>query len=182
MNIPRTIPTPQIEAQELIEEGKDIRLEQDETSKWELDTKPLLDEFYHELLGETEIEGGTWKRDPKKTRRMNEFGASVMKQEIITRINKSMALSSIKEEFIRETCKEFGKLLPFMIFDNLLIWEVNPLNKSNYESICNMMVEQLYINLSTARDGGMRKHRERSKFPNLIPQQQQQQMEQGGVM
>lgn len=154
-----------------IETPTGIVRQSEEISKWEMETEPLIESIYHELLGETKSAKGTWEKDNKKKRVMNELGASEYVNEIRARININMQMSLLDEKLIREIPARAGMIFADKIEDNWAEWEITP-TESNFESIATQLVDMLDICLRIAKGGGMRIHRERRGVKTMYQQGQ----------
>ncbi len=145
-------------------------LESDDPGKWELDTGPWLDSVYHDLLGEIQNENGVWTRDYKRKRVMNELGASEYIREIKSRVSIHMQFSTFTDEDLKDIASRAAEIYADKLEDNWDKWDIEP-TESNLTSIATDLYDILFITLRIAKDGGMKKHREKSKNPYAnIPQ------------
>lgn len=141
--------------------------EQDDSSRWELDTNPFLDRVYHELLGQSLNEdSGVWVDDPKKPMVMNELGAAEFIAEISTRVSIHMQLSDLGDQDIIGIASFAAEIFGDKLEDNWGVWEIRP-TEANLNSIATRLYDVLYISLRIARHGGMKRHRERFKAPRI---------------
>lgn len=140
--------------------------DREDNSRWEIDTGATIDSFYHELLGETE-QGGLWVLDKTLKRWMNERGASWVKSEFKSRIDKITFLSKLDDEFIRDSLCELGKSVSDMLFSYYDEFEIEP-SPSNLKSLANMIIEKVEITYRSAKDGGMRAYRISAKGGHLM--------------
>jgi hypothetical protein len=161
---------------------KRSQIEDPNIGKWELDTNPFLDRLKNELLGNTEDEFGNWVRDYTLPRVMNSKGVNALINEISARINIHMQFSDLNEQKIIEIASEVSENFGYQLIDEKDSWEIFPQSESNYSSISMKLYDILYILLLTAKDGGMKKHREKSKNPYLSVQQGQEQKQNSAVM
>lgn len=139
---------------------------EEDTSKWEIDMEPIWDSIKHQLMGEIE-ENGEWIRSEFTPRRMNEKGATILIMEVKARIHKGLILSTLSESQIQEICYNVGCTISDQVANRWREFEVKPY-ESEFESICSIIVDNMIACLNTAKDGGMKDHRERSKFPNPV--------------
>jgi len=146
---------------------KPALIDDDDVYKWEIDFKSLIDQIYHELQGESEVDG-VWSPDPDKIRRVNESGASIIKQNLSSRINKGMSLTRLDNKIIMRICAGFGKNTAELLFDNIDKWEIEPKKFSNMWDLCNMLVDNLEIMLRMSEAGGMRAYRQGSRAPPVM--------------
>ena len=148
-------------------------LESEHLGKWEMDPEKWLDRVFHELTGETlNPETGNWDRNPKLKKTMNEKGASEFIYEITSRVSIHMQMSDLKDEHILDIASRAAEVYADKLEDNWELWDIIP-TKSNLESLSQRMYDMLFIMLRIAMNGGMKKHREKSKNPYAnIPQQQ----------
>jgi len=149
-------------------QGSGVVRQSEDISKWEMETEPLVQNIYHELLGETK-RSGVWEQDCKKKRVMNELGASEFVNEIRTRVNINMQMSLLDEKIIREMPARAGMIFADKLEDNWVDWEIIP-TESNFESIATQLVDLLDICLRIAKGGGMRVHRERRGIKTVYSQ------------
>lgn len=145
-------------------------LEHPDAGKWEMDTEPWINRFYHELLGESMNDEGVWVEDPKKKKIMNDRGASELTQEISSRVSIHMQLSELKDEEIVEIASRSAEIFGDKITDHWRDWEINP-SKSNCMSIGNRVYDILFIMLRISKNGGMKKHREHKTGGYNMPPQ-----------
>jgi hypothetical protein len=150
--------------------GNQVRLEEEETNRWEIETETIIEKFCRSLLGEVEDEKGSWVRDFNKERRMNEKGYSYIKNEML-RISRVLFLTELDKEEKNRMLNSLGKIIANMLTDNYSEWDVKP-EISNFESLATGVLDNVEFALNSALGGGMRKHRERSKYPmQPMPQQ-----------
>jgi len=145
-------------------------LESNENERWELDTKPLLDRIFHDLLGEVEIDG-TWQRDIKRRRSMNELGASEFISDVGPLFNIHSQQSVLEEFDILDIASRTAEDYADKLEDHWREWEVEP-TQSNMESIGNRMFNLAFIGLRIARDGGMMELRANRNRPIIPPQKE----------
>jgi len=142
-------------------------IENPDQGKWEMDTDPWVNRLYHELLGESVNEEGVWVRDLKKKKIMNSDGASEFISEVSSRVSIHMQLSELTDQEIAEIASWSAQVFGDKITDHWREWGINP-SRSNCESIGNRLYDILFIMLRIARNGGMKKHRERGKNPQIM--------------
>lgn len=145
----------------------------EDLNKWEMETEPHLDRIYNRLLGNVETKDGVWQRDERLTRMMNELGASEFIQELRSRIPINMMFSDLQDDRIRLICADTGKNFADKIEDFWEVWEIEP-SESKFKSICDQLVDALYIFLRIAKDGGMKKHKEKRGMRMYVPPPQPQ--------
>ncbi len=150
--------------------------EEDDRSKWELDTEPWLDRVYHELLGEIQDDKGEWVRDTKRERIMNELGASAFISELSARISIHMQMSELSDQDVLEISSRAGESYANKLEDFWEEWEINP-TEANFESISQRLYDTLFITLMIAKSGGMKHHREKIRNPYAnMPTQHKEEM------
>lgn len=137
----------------------------DENSKWELDVEPMFDRVYNELLGNVLV-AGVWTKHPKKSKIMNELGASEFVNEISSRVSIHQQLSELDEKDIIEISSIAAEIFADKLEDNWDAWSVNP-STSSLSSIAQKLFDSLFIFLRIAKSGGMKKHREHVKNPYI---------------
>ena len=154
---------------------EEVMIEKEDINKWELDTDPLLDRIYNELLGKSK-KGEFWEPDDMKQKVLNEEGASCFVSEISTRVNINMQFSDLDEGEIKrisgQTAKNFANLLE----DKYQDWEMDV---TTLTSTAWKVYDILVITLKIAKNGGMKRHRERRGIKAIMPPQFQQEQ---GVM
>ena len=146
-----------------------VAVESDDLNKWEMEIKPHIEEVYHLLLGEAEV-NGEWKRVSSLDRVMNELGASNFVREL-QRFNINEQFSELTEKVIDEMAGEVGINFSNLLEDNWKEWEVKP-NQSVMKSICDLLVDKLRILLRIIKDGGMKTHRENRGVRRVFSPQQ----------
>lgn len=151
----------------------------EDTNKWEIDLDPIWDSIKHHLMGEIE-EKGVWVRSDELPRRMNEKGATIVTLEVKARIHKGLVLSDLGQKEIDDICYEVGCVVSDQLANRWREFEVRPY-ESEFESVSLMIVDNLRSCLNTAKDGGMKSHRERSKFANPIAYANQHLTQNGGL-
>ena len=147
---------------------------------WELDTEKYLNRLYNELLGNTfDEEKGVWIKDPSKTRTMNELGASEFMQEINSRFSVHQQLSELSDADIKEIASRGAEIYADKMTDIVInggsdnIWGIKP-SIPVLESISQRLYDTLFILLSIARQGGMKRYREHSRNPfSRTPKQEE---------
>jgi len=145
--------------------------ETEDINKWELETSPMINGIYHELIGEIHnAETGEWVRDRSRKRTMNEIGASELCSELSFRININMQFSDLPEDWIRITSARAGKIFADKLADSWREWEINP-KSAVLESIAQRLHDTTFICLNIAKDQGMRKHRERRGVSRIFTSQ-----------
>ena len=147
--------------------------ESEDINKWELETEPHLDRIYNRLLGNVETADGVWQRDMRLTRMMNELGASEFIQELRSRIPINMMFSDLDDGRIRFIAADTGSNFADKIEDFWEVWEIEP-SESKFKSICDQLVDALYIFLRIAKDGGMKVHKEKRGRPMMFGGQPQE--------
>jgi len=149
-----------------------VVLETEEMSRWEMDMKPFFDDIEHTLLGERKI-NGEWQRDHLLSRSMNELGASKYIQGIKSRANHHQQLSEFKSNEDIVISADAGKNFADQLEDNWELWEVEP-SETNMEGIALQFYDNLFICLRMAKDGGIKKHRERRGVKTMFHPPQQE--------
>ena len=148
------------------EENNSALTESEDMQRWEMDVNPWLDRVYNELLGKSRNDKGEWVDNPYKIKTMNEKGASEFVNEINTRVSIHMQLSELKKEDIITIASRSSEIYGNKLRDNWKLWGIVP-NKANLQSIAWRLYDTLFILLMIAVNGGMKKHRERSKAPQF---------------
>lgn len=149
-----------------------VVLETEEMSKWEMDMKPFFDDIEHSLLGERKI-NGEWIRDPLLTRTMNELGASKYIQAVKSRANHHQQLSEFKQNEDIVISADASKNFADQLEDNWKDWGIEP-SESNLEGISLQFYDNLFICLRMAKDGGIKRHREKRGVKTMFQPQQQE--------
>jgi len=145
-------------------------LEDDNVGKWEIDTTQWIDRIYNDLLGK-KLEAGQWVNDPTLKRQMNEEGADQFVRPIRYLISKHMHFSNLSQQEIVEIATVTAENYSAMLEDNVERWEVNGQSSSLF-TIAYHLYHTLYTLLQIAKEGGMKKHREKIKNPYMnMPQQ-----------
>lgn len=169
----------ELHAREQIDSSAAAPLESQDQGRWELDIEPWLNRIYHDLLGE-QLKDGQWVPDPKKRRVMNELGASEFVSEISNRVSIHTQLSELYDHEIQEFASMAAETYGDKIEDNFESWEIEP-TRANFASIAQRLYDILFQMMRIARNGGMKKHRERRNAPQPEQSNQSQQME-GGML
>tara|TARA_Y100000034_G_C6891423_1_gene410175 strand:+ start:129 stop:653 length:525 start_codon:yes stop_codon:yes gene_type:complete len=138
----------------------------EDTNIYEIDPEPYLDRLYNEILGNIRTGAGTWVRDPKKTRIMNEHGASTFRHEISCRFSTHTNFSELTIEEIKNLAGLACKAWADNAEDNFITWDLNS-SIGNLNALGERLYSILIINLKIAQNAGMRVHRERSRNPYL---------------
>lgn len=156
-------------------------MDNEDTGRWELDTEKYLDRIYHELLGQiADPINGNWVRDFHKNKTMNEKGASEFTQELTNLCSIHMQFSDLDDKTIIEIASRTAEHYGEKLVDKYEEWEVSPV-VSNLKSIAWRLYHDLLILLRIARNGGMKKHREKSKNPYANIPTMSDQPEQGVI-
>jgi len=134
-----------------------VAVESEDISKWEMEVKPHIEEIYHLLLGEKQV-NSVWERDIKLDRVMNELGASSFIREL-ERFNINEQFSDLDEHKIDDMCADVGQNYSALLEDNWKKWEVEP-SRTIMKSVSDLLVHKLRILLRIIKDGGMKTHRE----------------------
>ena len=141
--------------------GSAVPIQSEDLNKWEMEVNSVHDEFYHNLLGEDKVDS-VWRRVDYLPRRINELGASHIMSELKIRVNINMQMSELTEKDIRNICADTGDSIGDLLEDNWQLWEISAEGlESNLYSVSLMVFHHLYITLNLAKDGGMRRHREK---------------------
>ena len=154
---------------------EEVMIEKEDINKWELDTDPLLDRIYNELLGKSK-KGEFWEEDAMKQKVLNEEGASCFVSEISTRIHINMQFSDLDEGEIKRIAGQTALNFANLLEDKYESWDMDV---TTLTSTAWKVYDILVITLKIAKNGGMKRHRERRGIKALMPQQFQQEQ---GVM
>lgn len=132
-----------------------VKLQQDDSDKWEMDVEITLDNLYHTWLGEKQV-SGIWVRDKKLIKRMNELGASFLISEIRPRFNVNSQFSVLQEDII----DNFSSMTSERIMKKLKYdyWKYD-IEYTDIELICDQIFNSLYIWLMISLMGGMRTYK-----------------------
>ena len=147
--------------------------ETEEMTKWEMDTVPWIDRWYHELLGEIKNNDGAWEKAKNITPLMNEKGAHALSMMIYTRGNIHTQMSEFTIEDVKFMAADAGEDTAELLRDSWREWQVRP-SKSIMNAITNMVFHMVYSLLLISLKGGMRKHREKRGMKIPMPVQQPQ--------
>ena len=144
-----------------IQENPDI-------DKWEMDISVHLDRLKAKLLGMTQ-DGTTWKQTSKAV--MNEEGTARLMVEIETRVSIHMEMSELDKHEIDLIVGDAGLAIGDLLEDNWKQWDINETSlSSELNSIGTMFEHTLTILLNIAKNGGMRRHREKRGIKQYSPQ------------
>ena len=154
---------------------EEVIIEKEQIEKWEMDTDPLLDRIYNELLGKSK-KGEFWEEDAMKQKVLNEEGASCFVSEISTRVNINMQFSDLDEGEIKRIAGQTALNFANLLEDKYESWDMDV---TTLTSTAWKVYDILVITLKIAKNGGMKRHRERRGIKALMPQQFQQEQ---GVM
>jgi len=137
-------------------------MDSEDIHKWESDPTPFFDKIYHNLLGETVNEEGVWERDPKRTRLMNEKGASQYINQLMLRFSINSQNGELDDNQIKRIIKDSSEVYAEQLADYYDEWDIDP-KVSNFYSIALGFTHALEELLSVMRNGGFKKHKEHRK-------------------
>jgi len=143
-------------------------LETEDVNKWEMDTNPWIDRWYHEMIGEVEL-AGAWVPDDNLTPTMNERGAHTLAMMIYSRGNIHTQMSEFTIDDIRFMAADAGEDTAELLRDNWREWKMKP-SKSLMNAVANMVFHMIYSLLLISLKGGMRRHREKRGIKTMMPQ------------
>lgn len=89
--------------------GQSASLESEDSFKYEIDTRVLLEETYNNWLGRSK-DGGVWKDDPFKKQMMKKELADKLIQSIRLKVNTHSLLSYYDEPIINKIAYETAKV------------------------------------------------------------------------
>lgn len=92
-----------------VDPGQPANLESDDSFKYEIDTRVLLEETYNNWLGRSKIDG-VWKDDPFKKKMMKKELADKLIQSIRLKVNTHSLLSFYDESIINKIAYETAKV------------------------------------------------------------------------
>lgn len=125
----------------------------DEFYRWIYHTDEIIEDFMHNLRGDTwDGKTGNWISTKKPI--INDDGVRVLTGIIKTALNKVTLLSDIDKRDIRYICKEMHIDLAKVI---ILNYEKYEIDKKNIDVLIDNVMNFIYIGLKKSEDGGDRK-------------------------
>ena len=143
--------------------GQGVQLEPEEMQKWESDPEPFFDKIFNNLIGNTiNSKTGEWELNHKRTRLMNEKGASNYVNQLRLRFSINSQSGELDNKQISRIILDSGKAYAEQLCDYYKEWEIDP-KRSNFYNIALGYTHALEELLSVIKNGGFKTHKEKRR-------------------
>lgn len=131
---------------------------EDDNSRWELDTKEVLEAYEHSLRSERQDENGIWSRDDSAKAKLNDTGVFDTISDLRSIMHKGTYLGNINHDYAVDQTKAEARAYMKKLVYNYQLWDID---KSQFESLVLSFAREVHLALTRPIGDRERGHRDK---------------------